>query len=172
MSSSYSSSYTQTFTLTNAKYIASKVATDLKRVQRFYDVPNDALIGMYEEELVELLHKGYLQEITYGFQRNGNWIKPTLRYTSQDLASVFSIDDDPGKVRPGENVNGASFYSFLTLNGDYTNLTTAQQEAFNANLPFRRTSADSPGSEGFFSNDLVYSSGGRSLNRSSLKKLW
>ena len=40
MSTSFTITETTTFTLTHAKYMAAKVATDLKRMQRFYGAPN------------------------------------------------------------------------------------------------------------------------------------
>ncbi len=170
MSTSFTSSNTHTFTVTNAKYIASKVATDLKRIQRFYNTPSDNMIDKYEQELVVYLKNGFLTEITYGFLSDEDWINPTLRYTPQDFRLFSERDDDPGKVRPGENIQGAYFTSFLISNSRYANVSAAQQEAFIAALPFNRTEGESPGSNGYFSNDLIYSSGGRSLNRSSLKK--
>jgi len=85
MSTSFTSSNTHTFTVTNAKYIASKVATDLKRIQRFYNTPSDNMIDKYEQELVVYLKNGFLTEITYGFLSDEDWINPTLRYTPQDF---------------------------------------------------------------------------------------
>ena len=41
MSTSYSVSASETFSLTHARKIASKVATDLKRLQRLYARPYD-----------------------------------------------------------------------------------------------------------------------------------
>ncbi len=75
----------------------SKVATDLKRVQRFYGDPSDTRIANYETELIELLKAGFLSEVTYGYQRNGSWIEPTLRYTAKDLQGMAANDDDPGR---------------------------------------------------------------------------
>ena len=54
-------------------------------MQRFYGDPSDAKIANYEAEIIELLKAGYLGVVTYGFQRNGKWIPPTLRYTARDL---------------------------------------------------------------------------------------
>ena len=66
--------------------MAAKVATDLKRMQRFYGSPSDRASPSYEAEVTELLKAGYLGTVTYGFRRDGNWIEPTLRYTARDLA--------------------------------------------------------------------------------------
>lgn len=84
---SYSSSYTDstTFTYTHARHLGAKVATDLKRMQRMYAYPTDASIAQYEAEIIELLRHGYLDKVTYGFRRDGNWVEPTLRYTAQEL---------------------------------------------------------------------------------------
>nr|WP_246886778.1 hypothetical protein [Pseudomonas chlororaphis] len=54
--------------------MAAKVATDLKRMQRFYGYPSDTWIEEYEAELVVLLKAGYLGEVTYGFKRGDDWI--------------------------------------------------------------------------------------------------
>ena len=37
----YSYTQTTTFTITHARHLVAKVATDLKRMQRFYGSPND-----------------------------------------------------------------------------------------------------------------------------------
>ena len=167
MSLSYTN--TQTFTLTHAKYLASKVATDLKRMQRLYGSPSDFDIAKYETELTEFLKKGYMEEVTYGFKRNGDWIEPALRYTAKDLAGSTSTDDDPGRVRPGANVSGAAFGSYMSYTAAYDSLTSTEQESFNGTLPFQRTGAPTPGINGYLSSDKSYSSGGKSLDRSSIK---
>jgi hypothetical protein len=99
MTQSYSFSDTATFTLTHAKHMAAKVATDLKRIQRLYGSLSDAAIVNYEAELIAVLKAGYLGVVTYGFWRNDDWIEPTLRYTAQELAGAAANDDDPGRVR-------------------------------------------------------------------------
>ena len=42
MSYSFAIIQSATFTVTHARHMAAKVATDLKRMQRLYDVPSDA----------------------------------------------------------------------------------------------------------------------------------
>lgn len=169
MSTSYTSSQTQTFTFTHAKYLASKVATDLKRIQRLYGTPNDVTINNYEAELTEYLRMGYLDNVIYGFQRDGNWIEPTVQYTSSELAGSSSSDDDPGKIRPGANISGAYFTSYLVHNSKYSYLSQTEKDKFKTSLPFQRHGAPAPGINGYLSSDKTYSSGGQSLNRSSVK---
>lgn len=169
MSSSYTSSSTQTFTLTHAKYLASKVAADLKRIQRFYGSPSDSQITNYEAELTEMLKAGYLSEVSYGFKRNGNWIEPTIKYTARDLAGMNGTDDDPGRIRANADVSNAYFYSFLITNSAYDQLTESEKIKFESNLPFKRSGAPIPGISGYISSDKSYSSGGCALDRSSVK---
>ncbi|XWW48524.1 hypothetical protein JYG30_25495 (plasmid) [Fibrella sp. USSR17] len=169
MSQSFSISQTNTFTITHARHMAAKVATDLKRLQRLYGTPSDSSITNFESEIVELLKGGYLKEVTYGFMRDEKWIEPTLRYTAQDLAGNSANDDDPGRIRPGANTTGASFYSFLVYNQAWHNLSSAAQQNVKEKLPFQRGFADEPSINGYLSNDRTYSSGGQALNRSSVK---
>jgi len=109
--------------------MAAKVATDLKRLQRLYGVPSDSSITDYESEITALMKGGYLATVTYGFKRDGKWIEPTLQYTARDLAGGTSSDDDPGKIRPGADTTGASFYSYLTYSPRWSTLTSAEKTA-------------------------------------------
>jgi len=169
MSSSFTITEAKTFTVTHARHMAAKVATDLKRMQRLYGEPSDTSISSYETEAVELLKAGYLETVTYGYRRNGCWIEPTLRYTARDLAGASANDDDPGRIRPGANVDGASFYSYLTYSAAWDKLSAAEKENFEDGLPFKRSGAPEPAIDGYLSNDRIYSSGGRALDRASVR---
>lgn len=159
----------QTFTITHAKYIASKVATDLKRMQRFYGQPNDADIIAYETELIELLKIGYLGTVKYGYKKNGNWIEPTLCYTAKEIGGLGFTNDDPGNLRPNANIDNAEFYSFLTYSPLWEKLSQNEKDTFKRTLPFFRGGAKEPGISGYLSKDKIYSSGGKAVERSSVK---
>lgn len=167
-SHSFTFAETQTFTITHARHIAAKVATDLKRVQRFYGSPSDTKIADFETELITMLKAGYLEEVTYGFKRGSDFIEPTLRYTAGEL-SGGGPDDDPGRVRPGKDVTGAFFYSFMSYSPKYYTATAAERETALKDLPFRREGAPTPGVNGYLENDKTYSAGGRSLNRAIVR---
>lgn len=169
MSSSFTITEATTFTVTHARHMAAKVATDLKRLQRLYGKPSDTSIAEYEAEVIELLKAGYLGTVTYGFRRNGRWIEPALRYTARDLAGMSVNDDDPGRIRPGANVSGASFYSYLTYSAAWEELSQTEQDRFKKSLPFYRGGAPEPAIDGYLSNDRTYSSGGRALDRASVR---
>ena len=161
MSSSYTITEARTFTVTHARHMAAKVATDLKRLQRLYGEPSDTSIAEYEAEVIALLKGGFLGTVTYGYDRNGCWIEPTLRYTARDLAGMSANDDDPGRIRPGANVDGASFYSYLTYSAAWDQLSEAERGSFERSLPFHRGGAPEPDIDGYLSSDRTYSSGGR-----------
>lgn len=169
MSLSYTYTESTTFTVTHARHMAAKVATDLKRMQRFYGSPTDPEIADYEVEIAELLKAGYLGTVTYGFRRDGNWIEPTLRYTARDLAGSSASDDDPGKIRASANIGGASFYSYLTYSSAWDQLPEPEKDAFRKRLPFRRGGAPEPGVSGYLAADRTYASGGRAIDRATVR---
>jgi hypothetical protein len=169
MSTSYTLSETATFTATHAKHMAAKVATDLKRMQRLYGSPGDIDIDRYEQEAIAFLKAGYLGTVTYGFRKDGNWIEPTIRYTARDLAGGSANDDDPGRIRPGKDVSNATFYSYLTYSTSWDVASESEKESFRQTLPFKRGSAPEPGISGYFNQDQTYSSGGRAIDRSSVR---
>ena len=169
MTYSYTVTDTATFTRTHARHITAKVATDLKRMQRFYGEPSDEWIGDFEAEAIEFLKEGLLDNVSYGFQRNGHFIEPTLTYTARDLVGITAHDNDPGRVRPGADISGASFCSYLTYSPRWDRLGQVEKEQFKNRLPFQRTGAPEPGVSGYWSRDLTYSAGGRALDRASLR---
>ncbi|PZO22607.1 MAG: hypothetical protein DCF25_02260 [Leptolyngbya foveolarum] len=168
MSFSYTATDTATFTVTHARHIASKVATDLKRMQRFYGQPSDYKINDFEAEVIEFLRAGYLGTVTYGYCQNDRWIEPTLKYSAHDLADG-SVDDDPGRILPGANVDNASFHSYLTYSSKWYALSQKEKDDFKARLPFKRSTATEPTVNGRIDVDKTYSAAGTSLSRSYVR---
>jgi len=66
-------------------------------------------------------------------------------------------------------VSGAVFKSYLTYSAAWDQLTLAQQQAFEATLPFSRNGVPEPGVTGYLANDRTYSSGGRALDRATVR---
>lgn len=167
--SSFTSTESTTFTVTHARHMAAKVATDLKRMQRFYERPTDDHIANIETEVIELLKAGYFGTLTLGFKRNDQWIEPTLRYTALDLSGTEATDDDPGRVRPGADTSEASFYNYHTYSSTWNALNQAQKDAFEARMPYQRTGAQEPTVNGYLETDKNYSAGGKALSRASVR---
>jgi len=167
MTSSFTISDSETFSITHARHLGAKVATDLKRIQRLYGNSHlsDARIAAFEAEIIALLKAGYLGEVTYGFKKDGMWIEPTLHYTARELAGAAANDDDPGRVRPGADISGASFGSFLTYSYAWHLLSSDEKQKFESSLPLQRGNGTKPVVSGYFVADRTYSSGGRALDR-------
>ncbi|MCE1240754.1 MAG: hypothetical protein LWW83_12620 [Azonexaceae bacterium] len=167
--SSFTITDSATFTITHARHMGAKVAADLKRIQRLYGGISDERIAEYEVELIEYIKAGYVDTVTYGFQINDQWIEPTLRYTARELNGYDVSDDDPGKVRPGADVTGARFSSYLTYSSKWSSASQSEKDSFKGRLPFSRSAASEPTIKGYLLNDKTYSAGGRSLARSSVR---
>ncbi len=138
-------------------------------MQRFYGEPTDEAINEFEIEIIELLKNGLLGTVKYGFYLDGDFIEPTLIYTARSLEGVNASDDDPGRVRPNANISGASFYSYLTYSSAWSDLSEEEKKNFKDSLPFQRTNGSEPRVNGYIENDKTYSSGGRALDRSSVR---
>ena len=168
--SSFTSTYTlsDTFTITHAKYIASKVATDLLRFRRFYGSPSLDSIDMYEEELAILLKYDAVDTVIYGFKRNNLWTMASAKYRAFPGGSIH-INDDPGKIRPGLDVKGARFGSCLNYSSRWLNLSEQQRVQIKKAFRIVRTTTSSSGLEtGSWVEDLKYMAGGRGLGRSTV----
>ena len=162
----YTTTGSETFTVTHARHIAIKIGTDLKRMQRFYGKPSDERITNYEREIVALLKRDYLDRIEYGFRIN-DWWRMALKYEARH-GGVLIADDYPGGLRPGVDITGCQFHSFLVTNLRWSALSKEDRERVykEADVNFRRTEGSEP--QGNWTVDRVYSAGGRGVQRSSL----
>jgi len=157
------STTTTTFTRTNARYIAGKIAADLRQIQLFYGNPSDTDIDRYIDEAVEYLVAGYLHMVEYGFRKDGGWVI-SLRYEVRYDGTV--ADTGPGRVHPNADIGGSSFYTFLRQNDAFFALPSAEQSAFKAKLPVNRSPGTEPGHiNGHWEPGKSYSSGGVGATR-------
>lgn len=156
-------SSTNTFTRTNARYIASKIAADLRQMQLFYDAPTSAQTDDYVEEVVEYLAASYLKSVEYGFRKDANWLV-SLRYEVRSDGTL--TDGAPGGVYPHADTTGASFYSFLSQNSAFFSLSSSAQDDFKSKLPIDRTPGQEPGHiNGYWVPGNTYASGGVGADR-------
>jgi len=168
MSSSYS--FSTSFTRTHARYLASKVAADLRQLKLFYGRPSDTQIDDYIEELTELLVGGYLASVDYGFRRDNGWVVAVSYTVLAD--GTFTTDDSAGRAPVGADVAGELWYSYLRHSSKWSGLTQREQEQIEESIPVKRTSADEPevGEGNIWSQDKVYTSSGTSLTRRTIRK--
>ena len=160
----YSYTTTSTFTKTQAIYLASKVAADLRQMQLFYGKPSDEDIEKFIEELAILLVNRCLKMVEYGFRREGNWVV-VARYTVR-TDGLSLADDRSGRVPADANITGASWYSFLEYNDHWLALSENQRQQIKSLLPFQRTPGTEPGiGPGGWIIDRTYSKNSVSLER-------
>jgi hypothetical protein len=166
--SSFSITESTSFTIAHARHIASKVATDLMRFRRFYRQPTEEMINRYEAELVELLKGDFVDTVTYGLKRNGVWIE-AINYRSVGGGTL--VDSDPGGLKPGTNIDGSSFGSFLETNAKWGALSQVERDGIRSRIALQRTDGTMPGVEsGYWATDYMYSAAGRGISRSVLKR--
>ena len=121
----------------HARHVASKIAADLKRIQRFFGmgVPTDEKIADFQAEAALLLANAYLKEVTYGFIGNasGKWVY-AAKY--EDIYGQVSRDSRGG-VFSGDAGN-SHFGSFLVYSQKWAELSPSDRQKFNKKLPIRR----------------------------------
>ena len=161
---------TSTFNISQARYVTSKLMTDLRLLQGAYGEPSDGDIVDYGEEAALLLRDGLLGEVTYGFLRAGNWVV-ALRYVARTDGTLQS-DDRAGRIPRRVDVSGARFYSYLSYSAGWNLLSWFQQKQVQEALPIDRVTAAQPGtSGGLWISDKAYSSNGSGVGRSTFRPL-
>lgn len=158
----------ESFTLTHAKYLASKVTSDMWRCQQLYGSPSRDQINDYGTELALLLRDGFVSAYEFGFQKDGQRVV-SWRYTV-DSSGLSSADDRPGGVVPGVNVSVASFFNQLTYSSAWVALPEAERDKIKAELPIHRVTKDGPKDGlGYWQEDRSYSANGVSLGRKTFR---
>jgi len=160
----------ESFTLTQAKYLASKVTADMRRCQQLYGYPSDTRINNLGTELAILLRDGYVNTFEFGFVRTADDERVlTWRY-SVDSAGNLQSNDRPGRIIAGVNIAGATLKSYLVKSSAWYKLTSAQQAAIEAVLPIERTATAEYGSSlGTWQKDLCYSATGVAMVRETFR---
>lgn len=152
------------FTITHARYLASKIAADMHLCAVYYGQPSEAAIRNYAEELAQYLNEGYLESYEFGYKKNGVRVV-TWRYTV-DVYGNITTDDRPGKIPPYVDISGATFFNLLTQNSAFFSLSSYQQSSFRSGLTVQRTDGYPPlDGAGYWTSDRNYYSGGCGVGR-------
>ena len=164
MSHSFTSTESFSFTRAHARLPASKVAADLKRMQRYYGSPSNHSIELYEEELVEYLFCDYLNSVEYGFKTPEGVRVVSLFYQSDRNGSL--VDGNPGGVPVGVDVSGCSFFSFLRQNWRWSQASSAEKSEFRQQFVLERSSGEAPrDGHGYWEEDRSYAHTGHGVRR-------
>ena len=166
MSTTFTTS--STFTITNARYLSSKVAADMHLCAIYYGQPGEVAIRTYSEELANLLREGYVAAYEFGYKRNGQRIV-CWHYTVHADGSV-SADDSPGKVVSFVDVSGAVFYNFLSYSRKWFDLNESERDRIKRSLPIQRSTGELPSDgAGYWVSDRSYSSNGIGFSRQTFR---
>jgi hypothetical protein len=162
MSTSFTAS--ETFSIVHARHISSRVAADMRLMNRYYGYPAEANIEDYLEEIAQHLAKGYLKSFEIGFKRDGRRLF-TLRYEVR--ADGTLSDTRAGGVPTNIDVTGATHLNYLTRSTTWFALTQVERDAFKAALPVQRTPGDEPvdGQGYWVREDRSYAAAGTGLSR-------
>jgi hypothetical protein len=162
MTMSYSVS--ETFSIAHARHISSRVAADMRLMNRYYGYPAETAIENYLEEIAQFLAGGYLATFEIGFKRDGKRLF-TLHYSVRADGSLS--DSRAGGVPVGIDITGATPFNFLTHSAAWFALDTTEREAFEAALPVQRSFCEAPvdGQGYWVRDDRGYAAAGMGLSR-------
>lgn len=168
MTHSYTTSSTQTFTLTHARELASRVIADLSLCAKLYRRPAADSLDRYRDELVQLLHRGYLDAYEFGFKRDDQRV---LSWFYQVGPSGDVEGGSPGGLYARADIEEASYFNFVTYSQRWCGLDAAAKERFREGLPFRRGHGSAPvdGSGYWAENDRGYAAGGTLVTRRTFR---
>ena len=168
MSFSMTRTVAETFSLTHAKYLASKVTADMKRCQQNYGKPTDQQINDYGTELALLLRDDYVEAYEFGFLKDGSRL---LCWKYAVTASTLTpTDDRPGRILSGVTMQSALFFNTLTYSSKWQAMSAADQARVGSTLPLSRNVVpDYPDGAGYWEQDRIYSAGGVSLPRRTFR---
>jgi hypothetical protein len=160
--------FTQTFTITNARHVTAKIAADLDLMRVHYGWPTEQAVTDFAEEAAMLLAKRYLGSVEYGAKIDGVVVF-ALRYTARSDGTLV-MDDRPGRVPADLDLAGARFYSWLTYSAEWDRLGSTEKALFESGLPVKRTSGTEPITGfGSWSGQRSYSSNGEGVSRQTFR---
>jgi len=162
-----STTTTSTFTRTNARYLASKIAADLRQLRSFYGEPSEQKIEDLTEELVEMLAGGFVATYEAGFRRDEKRVV-SERYTV--ISAGLATDERAGGIYARADVSGAAWFTFMTYSNAWWNLTGEARKAVENSIPIDRTPGREPtDGDGYWESGRSYESGGTSTSRSGFR---
>ncbi len=165
---SYSYTTTESFTLTHARRLAAKVAADMHQCRRFYGQPTDTQIENYQQELIVLLHGGFVSSYEFGFKTKNGLRVVSWSYTvgpSGDLEGGRS-----GGLFPSADISNAVTFNFLSYSSAWFSLSTVERDKVKANYAVKRTDGSPPkDGNGYWDSSRHYASGGVAVTRKEFR---
>jgi hypothetical protein len=166
MTSTYT--FSETFSLTDARRLAAKVTADMHQCQRMYGHLTATQIENYQQELTVLLHGGYVKSYEFGFKTKDRRRVVSWFYTvgpSGDLQGGRS-----GGLYATANVSAAFMFNFLTHSSKWFALSKSEREKIEASFAVQRTDGSPPqDGSGYWDSSRHYTSGGVAVTRKEFR---
>lgn len=165
----YSISSTQTFSATNAKHLASRVASDLYQCSRLHGMPSESHIADLQEELAVMLTGGYVAKYEFGFERDGRRVLTWLYTVDSSGNFIGGNDDRSGGIHAQTDVSDADYFNFMTYSSKWTALESDRRARVSSQHSINRGTGIPPadGTAGRWHIDRTYTSGGVRIDRRS-----
>lgn len=161
-------SLSETFTIADAKYLASRIAHGLTLLRLYCGQLTPQRVQDLALEAAILMKFGLLGNVKYGYQQNGNWVY-AIGYSVNRLGKVEVADGEPSIIDLPTNLNGAVWHSFLSRRYN-PNLSKEELDHIEQLLPIKRTSGAEPSSmNGGWKTDDSYFRNGVGLNRQQFR---
>lgn len=168
MTTSYSYTASETFTLIDARRLAAKVAADMHQCQQLYGHLTDTAIENYQEELTVLLHGEYVKSYEFGFKARDERRVVSWFYTvgpSGDLEGGRS-----GGIFPSADISNAVLFNFLSYSSKWFDLSIEKRAKIKASYSVQRTDGSPPqDGEGYWDSSRHYASGGVAVTRKEFR---
>ena len=165
-----SSSRSQTFSSTHARYLASKVVSDLYQCGNFYGEPSESQIIRYQDELIVMLAGGHVREYEFGFKRNGARVVSWQYVVNSSGDLVGGTDNRSGGLYARASTAGATYFNFMSYAQRWFDLPSVDRADVKAKHSIDRGVGELPADgDGYWITDRTYSSAGVALERKTFR---
>ena len=162
---SYTTSFSETYSLANAKILASNIITDLELCSQRYGEPGESRIEVYKEELIILLKDQYVDSYEFGFENSNEERVVSWKYKVR-MNSIIESSDSPGSMYRKADITGCNYFNFLTYSDKWSDLTDRERAKIKNSLPLQRGTGNSPADgNGYWKETKSYNSGGCLVTR-------
>jgi hypothetical protein len=160
----HSQTRSKTYTLTEAKYLGSKLIADMDRCRQIYGRPAQNSISNFHRELIALLHQRYLATYEFGFAVGETRII-SWKYWAE-FGDIKGGNENPGSLYRRADISGASWFNFVTYSAEWCKLTSGERDAFKQEQPFYRGSgSEKKDGNGYWRENKSYSATGAVITR-------
>jgi hypothetical protein len=128
MSTSFTQTQTNAYTIANVRHVNDKILGDLNYLlSRFPDIFAVDRMNKWKNDFYQWMYNGYVNTIAIQFLRNEQCFCE-IKYDLKDDGSILS-DDNVGRIR-GVDLKGASTYVTVTYTSKWTSLAQEEQQRF------------------------------------------